>query len=116
LKYRAWSTVITMYFWPSFSDMCMHRWTTVYGSGLHEIWVESELLGLIAAEQVLYGKHYNRGMRAHNITSQAVWWLLLPPLLEFLKDSDCICKIDCSPSCVVSMVVSENHGSIHRKA
>jgi hypothetical protein len=30
LKYRAWSTVITMYFWPSFSDMCMHRWTTVF--------------------------------------------------------------------------------------
>jgi hypothetical protein len=50
--------------------------------------VESELLGLIAAEQVLSGKHYNRGMRAHNITSQAVWGLLLPPLLEFLKDSD----------------------------
>jgi hypothetical protein len=42
------------------------------GSGLHEIWVESDLLGHIAAEQVLSGEHYNRGMWAHKITSQAV--------------------------------------------
>jgi hypothetical protein len=27
-------------------------------------------------------------MRAHKITSQALWRLFLPPLLEFLKDSD----------------------------
>ena len=27
-------------------------------------------------------------MRAHKITSQALWRLLLPPLLGFLKDSD----------------------------
>ena len=39
------------------------------GSGLHEIWVESDLLGPIAAEHVLYGKHHNRGIRAHKITS-----------------------------------------------
>jgi hypothetical protein len=58
------------------------------GSGVHEIWVESDLLGPIAAEQVLSGKHYNRAMRAHKITSQALWRLLLPPLLGFLKDSD----------------------------
>ena len=58
------------------------------GSGLYEIWVESDLLGPIVAEQVLSGKHYNRGMWAHKITSQALWRLLLPPLLEFLKDSD----------------------------
>jgi hypothetical protein len=45
-------------------------------------------LGPIAAEQVLSGKYYNRGMRAHKITSQALWRLLLPPLLGFLKDSD----------------------------
>jgi hypothetical protein len=32
------------------------------GSGLYEIWVESDLLGPIVAEQVLSGKHYNRGM------------------------------------------------------
>ena len=53
------------------------------GSGLHEIWVESDLLGPIAA-----GKHFNMEMWAHKITSQALWRLLLPPLLEFLKDSD----------------------------
>ena len=58
------------------------------GSGVHEIWVESDLLGPIAAEQVLSGKHYNRGMPAHKMTSQALWRLLLPPLLGFLKDSD----------------------------
>jgi hypothetical protein len=47
------------------------------GSGVHEIWVESDLLGPIAAEQVLSGQHYNRGLRAHNITSQVLWRLLL---------------------------------------
>ena len=58
------------------------------GSGLHGICVESDLLGPIATEQVLSGKHYNRGMRAHKIASQALWKLFLLPLLEFLKDSD----------------------------
>jgi hypothetical protein len=62
--------------------------TCLRPTGLHDIWVESELLGPIAAEQVLSGQHYNKGLRAHNITSQALWRLLLPPLLEFLKDSD----------------------------
>jgi hypothetical protein len=36
------------------------------GSGLHEIWVESDLLGPIAAEQVLYGKHYNGNASTQN--------------------------------------------------
>jgi hypothetical protein len=30
------------------------------GSGLHEIWVDSDRFCPIAAEQVLSGKHYNR--------------------------------------------------------
>ena len=60
-----------------------HEWI-----GFHGICVESDLLGPIATEQVLSGKHYNRGMRAYTIASQALWRLLLLPLLEFLKDSD----------------------------
>ena len=31
------------------------------GSGLHELWMECELLGPVAAENVLGGKHYSRG-------------------------------------------------------
>ena len=36
------------------------------GSGLHEIWVESDLLGPIADEHVLSGKHYHGNVSTHN--------------------------------------------------
>jgi hypothetical protein len=35
------------------------------GSGLYELWMECELLGPVAAQHVLAGKHYSRVMRAH---------------------------------------------------
>lgn len=37
-------------------------------SGIHEIWVESGILGPNAAEKVKDGKAYARAMRAHKIT------------------------------------------------
>ena len=55
------------------------------GSGLHELWMECELLGPVAAENVLGGKHYSRGMRAHKITAQAIWKILLPDFVLFVS-------------------------------
>ena len=57
-------------------------------SGLLDVWVECQLLGPNSAEQVLAGKAYSRGLRAHKITFQAMWRILLPQLLDYAKDSD----------------------------
>jgi len=55
------------------------------GSGLVEAWVESGLLGPKATEQVMNGKAYKRAIRAHKITLQSLWQLLMPFLLEFCQ-------------------------------
>lgn len=58
------------------------------GSGLYELWMECELLGPIAAQNVLGGKHYSRGIRAHQISAQAIWKSLLPNLLSFVANKN----------------------------
>jgi uncharacterized protein YdcH (DUF465 family) len=57
------------------------------GSGLLELWVESDLLGSKTAERVLAGKDYEKGMRAHKITFQALWELLMPQLMQYLEQN-----------------------------
>jgi hypothetical protein len=51
------------------------------GSGLVDSWIENGLLRPNAAN----GKAYKRAMRAHKITLQALWCLLVPLLLTFCK-------------------------------
>lgn len=58
----------------------------IQSSGLLEAWVESNLLGPNTAEQVMTGKSYNKGIRAHKITLQSMWRMLIPELLSFLGD------------------------------
>lgn len=50
--------------------------------------MECELLGLVAAQNVLGGKHYSCGIRAHKITAQAVWKILFPSFLSFVSTKD----------------------------
>jgi len=50
----------------------------VQSSGLQEAWVEGNLLGPTTAEKVMAGKSHDKGMRAHKITVQAMWRILLP--------------------------------------
>ena len=57
------------------------------GSGLAETWVESGLLGPNATEHVMNGKAYKRAMRAHKITLQSLWQLLMPSLPDFCQKS-----------------------------
>jgi len=49
------------------------------------IWVEGNLLGPKTAEKVMAGKSHDKGMRAHKITVQAMWRILLPQLLNFMS-------------------------------
>lgn len=58
----------------------------IQSSGLLEAWVESNLLVPNTAEQVMIGKSYNKGIRAHKITLQSMWRMLSPELLSFLGD------------------------------
>ena len=58
------------------------------GSGLNEVWVESGLLGQGTASLVLSGKAYNKGMRAHKLTVQALWRILVPTFLSYVAETD----------------------------
>ena len=61
------------------------------GSGLGEVWLESGLLGEGAVQLVMAGKAYNKAMRAHKLTLQALWRILLPKFLLYAEESDKEC-------------------------
>jgi hypothetical protein len=46
--------------------------------GLAEAWAEAGILGSSTIEHVMAGKAYNKGMRSHKLSFQALWRLLLP--------------------------------------
>ena len=58
------------------------------GSGLKELLIESGVFGEGAASQVMSGKNYNKGVRAHKLVSQAIWREILPKLQEFISKED----------------------------
>ena len=60
----------------------------VQSSGLLEAWIDGNLIGSKTAVQIMDGKSYAKGMRLHKITLQAMWRLLLPQLLTFMKDTN----------------------------
>ena len=53
--------------------------------GLYEAWIESSLLGEVAAQKVLAGKSYSKAMRAHKITIQVLWRMIIPKFMDFLS-------------------------------
>ena len=58
-------------------------------SGLQDIWVEITLLGPGVAESVFEGKDLKKGIRAHKLTLQAFWiLLLLPQLFDYLQSEN----------------------------
>ena len=65
-------------------------------SGLSELWVESGLLGANAAQRVMVGKGYARAIRAHKLTLQALWQLLLPRLYTYLDEVDVTLRAELS--------------------
>ena len=57
------------------------------GLGLAETWVANAFLGQNATERGLSGKAYKRAMRAHKLTAQALWRMLIPSILRFCEKS-----------------------------
>ena len=57
-------------------------------TGLGEIWTESGLLGDNSIQQIMAGKSYARSSRAHRLTFQILWHLLLPKLYSYLEEVD----------------------------
>ena len=56
--------------------------------GLHETWIESSLLGEGASQKVFAGKSYSKSMRAHKLTVQALWRMLIPKFMNFLSSQN----------------------------
>lgn len=54
-------------------------------TGLAEMWIESGVLAEGSAVKVLNGKSYAKGMRMHKLTYQALWRILMPRFIDFLK-------------------------------
>ena len=54
-------------------------------AGLHDLMVESGIVGPYAISKVLSGKHYNRGMRSHQIAMEAFQRLLWRKFEQFLE-------------------------------
>ena len=58
----------------------------VEGSGLLQVWCDSNLFGPKTAEKVLRtGRPYNKAVRAHKLTWQALWSILLPMMFDFMQ-------------------------------
>ena len=57
-------------------------------TGLLEIWTESNLLGPKTVTNALLGKDYEKGIRAHKITAQALWQIVLPQFRQYLQESN----------------------------
>ena len=56
--------------------------------GLLQARVEGNLLGPKTADNVMTGKSYDKGIRAHKIPLQSMWRILIPQLLSFLEDQN----------------------------
>ena len=63
-------------------------------SGLGEIWTESCFLGDNSVQQIMAGKSYARSVRAHKLTFQALWHILIPKLYSYLEEVDKDYKTD----------------------
>lgn len=73
-------------------------------SGLCDVWIECDILGPNAAKQVMSGKGYARGIRAHKLTLQALWQLLLPQLQSYVTENNTELADDLTEHVVVVLV------------
>ena len=65
------------------------------------------LFGPGAVELVLAGKAYNKAMRAHKLTLQALWRLLMPSLLSIVAEADADCH-----ACLSRMAADDDSQTI----
>ena len=57
-------------------------------SGLENIWIESGVLGEKASEQVMKGKGWNRVIRIHKLTLEALWSVLWASFTTWTEEND----------------------------
>ena len=67
------------------------RFTKVIGqylesSGMSDIWAESEVFGETTAGNILKGKLWNRVLRAHKLSYEALWRVLWPLLIKWTQE------------------------------
>ena len=59
----------------------------VESSGLLQVWIDSDLFGSRTGEKVLKtSRPCNKAVRAHKLTWQALWDILLPVMLRFIQN------------------------------
>ena len=51
------------------------------------MWVESEIFGETTADNIIKGKLWNRVIRAHKLSYEALWRILWPLLLQWAHDN-----------------------------
>jgi len=66
----------------------------VQASGLAQVLVRSDIYSEVTVKQVLCGKHYNRGVRAHKIVYEAISRQKLKFLSEWLQENDQFVPLD----------------------
>ena len=93
----------------------------VAGSGLAEVWLESGLLWEGDVQLVMAGKAHNKAMRAHKLTLQALWRILLPKFLLYAEESDKECHdevaamaADDDPESIPELVASLKEVRFHK--
>ena len=52
------------------------------------MWAESEVFGETIADNIVKGKLWNRVIRAHKLSFEALWRVLWPMLTKWTKDRD----------------------------
>ena len=60
-------------------------------SGVEDLWIESDICGSNVATKIISETHYNRAIRAHKLTLEALERLQWSPFMEWLEK---IGKID----------------------
>ncbi|KAG1697727.1 Adenylate cyclase type 5 [Nymphon striatum] len=58
------------------------------GSVLSKIWVEANILGLVATEHAMSGNAYKKAMQSHKLTFQAMWRLLFLIFIQYCEQHD----------------------------
>ena len=83
------------------------------GCGIEELWIESGHLAEGPVQLVLQGKRYAKAMRAHKLTYQALWQILVPILRTWLRSNhpflaDEIDKATDNPLKLAELLASDN--------
>ena len=81
--------------------------TVMKDGGLEYILIESNIYGGAVVAKILEGKSYNRGIRAHKIVYESMWWLKLQAFGDLMasgktiKDEECNRIMDALQECLL---------------